>query len=304
MNRFKKILILTAVLCLPYIVHAQGKTVQPEITFAPAKPGPGDLLVVTVKNAAGPVEGTFNGKKIYFNPSKESLKAIVAVDYFTKPGKYDLDISSNGVVRKEVVEVVEKEYEVQHLTLPRKMVELSPRDEARAEREQRRMAAIWPKETTRSWRGDFVSPLDGDIITPFGVRRIINNIPKSPHTGVDVRGKEGDKIVAPNDAVVALIDNEFFSRHVAGAESRPGHLYDVLPPLQGPCQAGADRQKRGCHCARRRDRPRHGTPPALGRAGAGSARRSSGTGPFKAGVNFKSTAFPTAEDTEVIGYLL
>lgn len=234
MNRFKKILILTAVLSLPYIVHAQGKTVQPEITFDPAKPGPGDLLVVTVKNAAGPVEGTFDGKKIYFNPSKESLKAIVAVDYFTKPGKYDLDITSNGAVSKEVVEVVKKEYEVQHLTLPRKMVELSPRDEARAEREQRRMAAIWPKETKRSWRGDFVSPLNGDIITPFGVRRIINNIPKSPHTGVDVRGKEGDKIIAPNDAVVALIDNEFFSgtslvlNHGQGIYTMFFHLSKVL----------------------------------------------------------------------------
>jgi murein DD-endopeptidase MepM/ murein hydrolase activator NlpD len=234
MNRFKQIFTLTVILCLPYIVHAQQKAVQPEITIDPAKPGPGDLLVVTVKNAAGPAEGTFNGKKIYFNPSKESLKAIVAIDYFTEPGKYDLDISSNGAVRKEVVEVIKKEYEVQHLTLPKNMVELSPRDEARAEREQRRMAAIWPKETNRSWTGDFINPLNGEIITPFGVRRIINNIPKSPHTGVDVRGKEGDKIVAPNDAVVALIDNQFFSgtslvlNHGQGIYTMFFHLSKVL----------------------------------------------------------------------------
>jgi murein DD-endopeptidase MepM/ murein hydrolase activator NlpD len=234
MHRFNKIFILVFVLCSPCVVHAQQKVVQPEITFDPAQPGPGDLLVVTVKNAAGPVKGTFNGKKIYFNPSKESLKAIVAIDYFTEPGKYDLDISSNGAVRKETVEVIKKKYEVQHLTLPRNMVELSPRDEARAEREQRRMAAIWPKETSRSWTGDFVNPLDGDIITPFGVRRFINDIPKSPHTGVDVRGKKGDKIIAPNDAVVALIDNQFFSgkslvlNHGQGIYTMFFHLSKVL----------------------------------------------------------------------------
>jgi murein DD-endopeptidase MepM/ murein hydrolase activator NlpD len=234
MHRFNKIFILVLVLCLPHVVHAQQKAVQPEITFDPAQPGPGDLLVVTVKNAAGPVKGTFNGKKIYFNPSKKSLKAIVAIDYFTEPGKYDLDISSNGVVHKEIVEVIKKEYEVQHLTLPRNMVELSPRDEARAEREQRRLAAIWPKETNRSWKGDFVNPLDGDIITPFGVRRLINDIPKSPHTGVDVRGNKGDKIIAPNDAVVALIDNQFFSgkslilNHGQGIYTMFFHLSKVL----------------------------------------------------------------------------
>jgi murein DD-endopeptidase MepM/ murein hydrolase activator NlpD len=234
MHRFNKIFILVLVLCLPHVVHAQQKAVQPEITFDPAQPGPGDLLVVTVKNAAGPVKGTFNGRKIYFNPSKKSLKAIVAIDYFTEPGKYDLDISSNGVVHKEIVEVIKKEYEVQHLTLPRNMVELSPRDEARAEREQRRLAAIWPKETNRSWKGDFVNPLDGDIITPFGVRRLINDIPKSPHTGVDVRGNKGDKIIAPNDAVVALIDNQFFSgkslilNHGQGIYTMFFHLSKVL----------------------------------------------------------------------------
>ena len=234
MNRFRKILILAAVLCLPYIVHAQEKAIQPEIILEPAKPGPGDLLVVTIKNAASPVEGTFNKKKIYFNPSKDSLKAIVAVDYFTEPGKYDLEILLNQFVLKQVVEVVKKEYEVQQLTLPKKMVELSPKDEARAERDQRKMAAIWPNETSRSWTGDFVNPLEGEIITPFGVRRIINNIPKSPHTGVDVKGEKGDKIVAPNDAVVALVDKQFFAgtalvlNHGQGIYTMFFHLSKVL----------------------------------------------------------------------------
>jgi murein DD-endopeptidase MepM/ murein hydrolase activator NlpD len=234
MNRFKTALILLAALCLPYIIHAQEKAVQPEIILEPTKPGPGDLLVVAIKNAVGPVEGTFNGKKIYFNPSKESLKAIVAIDYFTEPGKYELDISSNGAVLKQAVEVIKKEYEVQHLTLPKKLVELSPKDEARAEREQRRMAALWPNETSRSWTGDFINPLEGEIITPFGVRRMINNIPKSPHTGVDVKGEKGDKIRAPNDAVVALVDNQFFAgnalvlNHGQGIYTMFFHLSKIL----------------------------------------------------------------------------
>ena len=234
MKRCKKAFVLAAVLCLPHLVCAQEKTLQPEILVEPATPGPGDLVVVTVKHATGQLEGKFNGKKIYFNPSREALKAIVAVDYFTKPGKYDLEISANGAVTKQMVEVIEKEYEVQQLTLPKNMVELSDKDEARAERDQRKMAAIWPNETSRTWTGDFISPLEGEIITPFGVRRIINKIPKSPHTGVDVKGHKGDKVIAPNNATVALIDKQFFAGkalvldHGQGIYTMFFHLSKVL----------------------------------------------------------------------------
>ncbi len=237
MDRFKTIFILTAILCLPYIVHAQGNTLKPEIIVEPTTPAPGDLFVVTVKNFRGPLEGKFNGKKIYFNPSKETLKAIIAVDYFTEPGKYDLEISSHGADFKQMVEVIKKEYEVQQLTLPKHMVELSAKDEARAERDQRKMEAIWPIETSRSWTGDFINPLKGEIITPFGVRRIINKIPKSPHSGVDVRGHKGDKIIAPNNATVALIDKQFFAgkalvlNHGQGIYTMFFHLSKVLVKL-------------------------------------------------------------------------
>lgn len=232
-NALKRISVLLFFLVLSPSIYGQTAT-KPDVVLEPATPGPGDVMVVTVKNALGQVEGTFNGKKIYFNPSKESFKAIVAIDYFTEPGKYDLDISVNRSVFKQAVDVIKKEYEVQKLTLPKKMVELSPKDEARAEREQRRLDAIWPKETGRLWTGDFINPLPGEIITPFGVRRIINNIPKSPHTGVDVRGRKGDKILAPNDAVVALVDNEFFGgnalllNHGQGIYTMFFHLSKVL----------------------------------------------------------------------------
>jgi murein DD-endopeptidase MepM/ murein hydrolase activator NlpD len=191
-------------------------------------------MVVTIKNASGPVEGTFNDKKIYFNPSRESVKAVVAIDYFTEPGKYELAISLNGSVLRQTVEVVKKEYEVQRLTLPKDMVELSPENEARVEREQKRLAAIWPREHERSWTGDFINPLEGEIITPFGVRRIINNVPKSPHTGIDVAGEKGDKIHAPNDGIVALVDREFFAGNALIVDHGQGiytmffHLSKVL----------------------------------------------------------------------------
>ncbi len=210
MKRFKTAFILIMMVCLPYFAHA-ADSAQPEITLEPAAPGPGDIMVVTVKSPSGPVVGKFGDRKIYFNPSKDSYKAIVGIDLQTAPGTYDFDIAVNGSLFSRVVNVVKKEYPLQRLTLPKDMVILSPQNEARAEREQKIMTAIWPNETERDWTGDFINPREGRISTPFGMRRIINKIPKSSHSGVDVACHAGDEVRAPNNGVVALVDNMFFS---------------------------------------------------------------------------------------------
>ena len=196
---------------MPYLSHGEDKAASPEVLFEPNNPGPGDIMVVTVKNVTDAVEGMFNGRKIYFNPSRDSLKAIVPIDLFTAPGKYPLDIAAAGAALHRTVNVVKKKYPTQRLTLPKDMVELTPENEARVEREQKKMAAIWPNENARVWSGNFVNPLEGEIVTQFGVKRIINKIPKNPHSGVDVSGEEGDEVRAPNSGVVVLVDDQFYS---------------------------------------------------------------------------------------------
>lgn len=209
-NTLKDILIIVIMLWLPGLVHAETAP-QPEVLFEPNNPGPGDIMVVTIKNITGAVEGTFNSKKVYFNPSKESLKAIVGIDLSVVPGKYEMEISAAGNTMRRSVRVVRKKYGLQRLTLPKDMVELTPENEARVEREQHKMSAIWPNESELVWAGNFSNPLEGEIVTQFGVKRIINKIPKNPHSGVDVSGKEGDPVHAPNNGIVALVDDQFYS---------------------------------------------------------------------------------------------
>jgi len=197
-------------LCLPLLAYAE-MVQKPEIILEPNTPGLGDIAVITVKNVDGPVQGIFNGKKLYFNKSKSSFKAVLGIDLFTEPGEYVLDISAAGDVLRRTVTVSKKKYPIQRLTLPKDMVELSPENEARVEREQKMTAALWPNESDRAWSGNFINPREGGIATPFGVRRIINHIPKSPHSGVDVTADEGGEVVAPNNGVAVLIDDLFYS---------------------------------------------------------------------------------------------
>lgn len=210
LKAFALCLVLSA--ALPGLSITAERPAQPKIVLEPKKAGPGDILTVTVKNAAGPVEGTFNGKKLYFNEAKSSMKAVLAIDLFSEPGPYKLHIAAGGKNIVRTVTISPKKYPVQRLTLPEDMVVLSPENEARVERELKIMAALWPVDSLRRWNGGFIDPLPGrEIGTPFGVRRFINKIPKNPHSGVDVSADEGEPVLAPNDGVVALVDEQFFS---------------------------------------------------------------------------------------------
>jgi len=199
------------VLVLLFFAPARAEA-APQITMQPKKVGPGDIVVITVKDPAGPVQGTFNNKKLYFNDAKRSAKAIVGIDLNTEPGAYPLELVINGKTVHKQIMISKKKYPVQRLTLPEDMVVLSPENEARVARDQKKTAAIWPVDSERIWSGKFVDPLPGKPIgTPFGVRRVINKIPKNSHSGVDVSGEMGDPVKAPNDGVVVLVDDQFYS---------------------------------------------------------------------------------------------
>jgi murein DD-endopeptidase MepM/ murein hydrolase activator NlpD len=212
MKKLKIYLVVLMCLCMPFVVQAAAPG-TPRIFLKPANPGPGDIVIVTVKGGADPVEGTFGERRIHFYPSKDSFKAVLGIDLHTEPGKYTLSLSTKGKTLSRTVSVKKKHYPVQKLTLPKDMVELSPEDEARVEREQKQVAALWPNETDRIWNGNFMNPRTGEISTRFGLRRIINGIAKNPHSGVDVAADEGQEVYAPNSGVAVLVDDHFFSGH-------------------------------------------------------------------------------------------
>lgn len=212
MKKLKFVVLVLITLYLPVAALAANAPVNlPKVLLNPATPGPGDIVIVTVKGVEGPVEGKFRDTKLHFNPFQGSFQAVLGIDLFTEPGKYNLDISAHDKALSRSVKIVKKKYPVQKLTLPKDMVELSPENEARADREQQKISAIWPNDTSRVWDGSFINPREGEISTRFGLRRVINGISKNPHSGVDVAADEGQEVYAPNNGTVVLVDDHFFS---------------------------------------------------------------------------------------------
>jgi murein DD-endopeptidase MepM/ murein hydrolase activator NlpD len=136
---------------------------------------------------------------------------VYAIDLLQPPGPLELARWCAGRRETRAVRVSRFDYPVQRLTLPPGMVELSPEDAARVERENAEVARLWGREGDRRFELPLGAPLQP---LPqggrFGSRRIINGQPRSPHGGADYSVPAGTPVMAAADGVVALVGNHFF----------------------------------------------------------------------------------------------
>jgi hypothetical protein len=192
----------------PQFFPPQGPVAQGEVA----------RLVVQGVPAGATVQGSWQGESIGFFAQGEGVEdALIGVDLRLPPGTYPLEISlrdhgEKPIIWHDTIQVVAKDYGVEHLQLPKRMVTLGPKTLKRVREEEARFAALWGKQSAeRYWSGPFLRPLPGSLLAPFGRARVINGEPKSPHTGVDLKAALGEPVLAANGGRVALVGEFFFS---------------------------------------------------------------------------------------------
>lgn len=220
---FIRLIIAAAIVfSLPLAALCQAEA-DPEFPFVvsllPGNIRQGDIVTVGVRAPmeVQSIQGRFNGRVIYFDKTEENeeFMGIVGIDMTLSPGRHNLllegDIAGREIKGSMVFDVKEREYEVEKLTFPGKMVELDRKSEERAEREAAILKGIWEKVSSeRHWSGAFNLPVDGNLKPNFGRRRILNGREKNPHNGVDISAPEGETVASPNRGKVVLVDNHFF----------------------------------------------------------------------------------------------
>ncbi len=96
------------------------------------------------------------------------------------------------------------------LTLPDDKVFLSPDDLDIVNNEQERLQSLFRRVSEKQWAGAFIPPLENDISTRFGTKRIMNRKWIIVHKGIDIKGQEGEEIRASNNGMVVLAEELFF----------------------------------------------------------------------------------------------
>ena len=184
-------------------VAGQGQAF--EMSF-PAEPG---LTGITVR---------WSGHQVPFFKSGDRWFAIVGVDLDSRPGDHAVDVTfsyDDGRTRmvREPVLVNAGEYPTTRLEVEERYVELSPEDQARADREAAETSAIYDTFTAeRYWTEPFEVPVVGAKDgRNFGHRRVFNDQPRAPHSGADLRAGTGTPIHAANRGRIVLAKELFFS---------------------------------------------------------------------------------------------
>jgi murein DD-endopeptidase MepM/ murein hydrolase activator NlpD len=209
----------TWMLCTLALMGAQAAAAL-EMRVAPPSPGQGEVVMVFLTGVPGAreVEGSLDGRPLWFFRQGEEYAALAGIDVEAKPGKAAWRVAvvdALGVPHERTGEIGirSRKFPVQRLTLPTPMVDLDPEAERRAAAEAARLRALYQTVSPeRLWHGPFSRPVAGhDPGQGFGARRIINGKPRMPHSGVDFGAERGAPVVATNHGRVALVGDFFFA---------------------------------------------------------------------------------------------
>lgn len=203
-------------------------------------PVPGGVAVVRLGAAAGgPPTVAFDGRPQAVVRDRGEWVALVGIPLDAAAGEGELSIGAAGAVRTLRFAIREKRYPEQRLRIPdRKMVEPPPELAQRIAAEQERLKALKghfspePEPETA-----FRLPADGRLSARFGGRRVLNGLPRAPHSGLDVAVGAGSPVrAAAAGTVIAAEDFYFAGRtvvvdHGRGLLTLYAHLsrIDVVP---------------------------------------------------------------------------
>ena len=113
---------------------------------------------------------------------------------------------------KRKVQIVERKYPTQTLTLPEKMVSPPKEEYERIANDRKSVKeALGTVSPQRHWVLPFERPISGIVSSKYGLRRILNGKPKCPHRGLDLKGEEGAPFRAPATGQVILVDDHYYA---------------------------------------------------------------------------------------------
>ncbi len=189
-----------------------------QVTLVPPGPHPGDVVLVRVAGAPPAARLEWDGRPLALFAAEGGAAALAGVDLDRPPGPVAWRILGpagpvTAPLATGTVRLRARTFPVQRLTLPPAMVDLDPATLARVDAERAALqAALADSAPERLWRGRFRPPVEGAHPTGgFGLRRLINGQPRSPHTGYDWAAPVGTPVAAANAGRVALVAEHFFA---------------------------------------------------------------------------------------------
>jgi murein DD-endopeptidase MepM/ murein hydrolase activator NlpD len=164
--------------------------------------------------------------------------AVLGMPLDAPPGAGQLRVQAAGLPATLPYHVLPHRYAEQRLTVAPRHVDLSADALTRHQRERAHQAMVIARfSQPLPDRLAMQPPVAGPRSGTFGLRRVFNGQPRSPHSGMDIAAPTGTPVLAPLDGVVADVGDYFFNGqtvwldHGGGLLSMLCHLsrIDVRP---------------------------------------------------------------------------
>ncbi|MBP7451559.1 MAG: peptidoglycan DD-metalloendopeptidase family protein [Ottowia sp.] len=152
--------------------------------------------------------------------------ALVGIALAAEPGTARIRArSAEGGERELAYTIQPKRYAEQHLKVSPRTVDLSPEDLSRHERERAHQQTVIATLTAAPTVPlKMRQPTPGRRSSSFGLRRVFNGQPRSPHSGMDIAAATGTPVVAPMPATVVDTGDYFFNGNTVWLDHGGGLL--------------------------------------------------------------------------------
>lgn len=217
--------ILLLFLCLSIVSLLGGQEQDPyaiEFNLDYRSLQPGEIIKVNIHSLAPIRQAHIRFLKQKFILAKDEDRpevrtTFLGLDLNLKPGTYILAAAiqfEDGFLKnvQKEISVIAKEFPQKKLWVDEKFV--TPPAEAleRIRTESKLIQSIY-SAYTEIWLGEgsFIVPTPDKVNPNFGERRVFNNQPRSPHTGIDISSPQGTPVKASNSGRIVFANDLYYA---------------------------------------------------------------------------------------------
>lgn len=190
-----------------------------------SSPVPGGIAILTLDTVLNgdanipssgqqPPKAFYKGQRVMVVLANNQWQAVIGIALDSQPGNHVVRVRrADKTIYQIDFQVHDKQYATQRLTVEdQRKVEPDTQDLARISTETleiKRALDQWTEQP--DIYADFSLPVTGQPSNSFGFRRFFNNLPRKPHSGMDIAAPAGTPVYAPAPGKVIGTGDYFFN---------------------------------------------------------------------------------------------